>query len=132
MADTRRLDELESEAGEHRRRLEVALTGLKRKTAPAKLADRAIGRLGPAAEIYSRLIYVARHNPLVAAVFAASAGWLAWQFLRSGNGLIRVPVRRELRTKPKFRPVELSPQSEETLNGNITTYDKANGPINPQ
>jgi Protein of unknown function (DUF3618) len=132
MADTRRLEELESEADEHRRRFESALSGLKDKATPARLADRAIGRLGPAAEIYSRLIHVAKRNPWVVAALGASAGWLVWQFLRSGSGLIRVPVRRELRTKARFRPVELSPQSKENLHGNITTYSPSNGPINPQ
>jgi len=132
MDDTRKLDELESEAEEHRQRFESALSGLRRKTKPARLADQAVGRLGPAADMYARLSYVMKRNPWVAAVFAASAGWLVWQFLRSGSGLIRVPVRRELRTTPKFRPVGLSSQSKENLHGNLTTHSTSNGSLNPQ
>jgi hypothetical protein len=121
MADNRRLDELQSEAEEHRQRFESALSELNRKATPARLADRAARRIGPAASIYARLSYAAKRNPWVTAVFIASAGWLAWQFLRSGSGLIRVPVRRELRTTPRFRPVGISPQRQENLHGNITT-----------
>jgi ElaB/YqjD/DUF883 family membrane-anchored ribosome-binding protein len=132
MADTPKLDKLQSEAEEHRQRFETALSGLSRKARPTQLADRAVGRLGPAADIYARLSYVAERNPWMTVVFAASAGWLVWQFLRSGSGLIRVPVRRELRTTPKLRPVGLSSQSKENLHGNVTTHDTSNGSIIPQ
>jgi hypothetical protein len=132
MADNDKLDRLQAEVGEHQQRFESALAQLNRKMRPARLADQAVGRLGPAADIYARLAHAAKHNPWVTAVFAASAGWLVWQFLRNGSGLVRVPVRRELRTMPRFRPVELSPQRKENLHGNITTHSSTNGSIEPQ
>ena len=79
------LDRLEAEANRRSTALARAASRLARRFQPLRLADEALGRLGPASDVVERASRVMHQHPVVAAAFAASAAFLGWQLLRSGS-----------------------------------------------
>ena len=79
------LDRLEAEANRRSTALARAASRLARRFQPLRLADEALGRLGPASDVVERASHVIQRHPVVAATFAASAAFLGWQLLRSGS-----------------------------------------------
>jgi hypothetical protein len=110
------VERLSIEAEKRRAEFEAAFEGLSRRMRPAKLLDDSLGRLGPASEVSARLRRVVRENPWAVAACAASLGWVAWQFLRAGNGLIAPPPAYST-PRSEDSPAWTNSQPKENLNG---------------
>lgn len=94
-----KLARLEAEADRRGTALATAASRFARRFSPLKLADEALGRLGPASDIVERAVRVTNGNPLVVAVLALSAAFLTWQYLSTtahpvSAHLRRLPARR--------------------------------------
>jgi hypothetical protein len=94
-----KLARLEAEANRRSTALAAAASRFARRFDPLRLTDEALGRLGPASDIVERASLVSRRYPWATAVFALSAAFLAWQYLRTTEHLASTSSRRSVSTR---------------------------------
>jgi hypothetical protein len=111
-----KLAKLEAEADRRSIALAAAASRFARRFGPLKLADEALGRLGPASEMAERAAYVARRYPMATMALTLSVAFLTWQYLRhtdhlaTSNAGRALPNRRKAGSRRKpARPELISP-----------------------
>jgi hypothetical protein len=107
-----KLARLEAEADRRSRALAQTASRFARRFGPLKLADEALGRLGPASEMAERAAYVARRYPMATIALTLSVAFLTWQYLRRTDHLTSSNPKRALTGRRKTGSRRKPPRSQ--------------------